>query len=181
MDRATDAYRRFLAGEERAFDEIMAELFRGLVFFADRYVHDVHTAEDIAIDVFADLIVHRHRYDFRVPLKTYLYMRGRCRALDVLRHGKVLPIAPIDEIGEQADERALEEEVLADERKRAVNAALALLPEDQRTAIYLVFFAEMSYADAARVMKKSKKQVDNLLYRAKKALREMFEESDLLC
>lgn len=181
MDRATDAYRRFLAGEERAFDEIMAELFRGLVFFADRYLHDVHTAEDIAIDVFADLIVHRHRYDFRVPLKTYLYMRGRCRALDVLRHGKVLPIAPIDEIGEQADERALEEEVLADERKRAVNAALAQLPEDQRTAIHLVFFAQMSYADAARVMKKSKKQVDNLLYRAKKALREMFEESDLLC
>ena len=180
MDRATDAYRRFLAGEEQAFDEIMAELFRGLVFFADRYVHDVHTAEDIAIDVFADLIVHRHRYDFRVPLKTYLYMRGRCRALDVLRHGKVLPIAPIDEIGEQADERALEE-VLADERKRAVNAALAQLPEDQRTAIHLVFFAEMSYADAARVMKRSKKQVDNLLYRAKKALREMFEESDLLC
>lgn len=181
MDRATDTYRRFLAGEEQAFDEIMAELFRGLVFFADRYVHDVHTAEDIAIDVFADLIVHRHRYDFRVPLKTYLYMRGRCRALDVLRHGKVLPIAPIDELGEQADERALEEVVLADERKRAVNAALAQLPEDQRTAIHLVFFAEMSYADAARVMKKSKKQVDNLLYRAKKALREMFEESDLLC
>ena len=181
MDRATDAYRRFLAGEEQAFDEIMAELFRGLVFFADRYVHNVHTAEDIAIDVFADLIVHRHRYDFRVPLKTYLYMRGRCRALDVLRHGKVLPIAPIDELGEQADERALEEVVLADERKRAVNAALAQLPEDQRTAIHLVFFAEMSYADAARVMKKSKKQVDNLLYRAKKALREMFEESDLLC
>ena len=181
MDSATDAYCRFLAGEEQAFDEIMAELFRGLVFFADRYVHDVHTAEDIAIDVFADLIVHRHRYDFRVPLKTYLYMRGRCRALDVLRHGKVLPTAPLDEAGEQADERALEEEVLADERKHAVNAALAQLPEDQRTAIHLVFFAEMSYADAARVMKKSKKQVDNLLYRAKKALRGILEESDLLC
>ena len=84
MDRATDAYRRFLAGEEQAFDEIMAELFRGLVFFADRYVHDVHTAEDIAIDVFADLIVHRHRYDFRVPLKTYLYMRS-CRRISARR------------------------------------------------------------------------------------------------
>ena len=39
----------------------------------------------------------------------------------------------------------------------------------------------MSYADAARVMKRSKKQVDNLLYRAKKALRGILEESDLLC
>ena len=60
-------------------------------------------------------------------------------------------------------------------------AALAQLPEDQRTAIHLVFFAQMSYADAARVMKKSEKQVDNLLYRAKKALRGILEESDLLC
>ena len=33
MDNGASSYRRFLDGDEHAFDEIMKELFRGLVFF----------------------------------------------------------------------------------------------------------------------------------------------------
>ena len=74
MDAAANSYRRFLDGDESAFEEIMQELFCGLVFFINGFVHDPHAAEDIAIDAFSDLVVHRHRYNFRVSLKTYLYM-----------------------------------------------------------------------------------------------------------
>ena len=77
MDAAANSYRRFLDGDESAFEEIMQELFCGLVFFINGFVHDPHAAEDIAIDAFSDLVVHRHRYNFRVSLKTYLYMVGR--------------------------------------------------------------------------------------------------------
>ena len=84
------SYRRFLNGEESAFDEIMNELFRKLVFFIDGYVHDSYTAEDLAIDVFSDLIVHKHRYNFKVSLKTYLFMLGRSRALNYIKRKKLL-------------------------------------------------------------------------------------------
>lgn len=171
MDNDADSYRRFLDGDEAAFDEIMASLFRRLVFFIEGYVHDVHTAEDLAMDAFSELIVHRHRYNFSVTLKTYLFMIGRSRALDCLRRRRVIGFTELSALQEQADEEALERAVLADERKREVNAAVAALPEDMRTVIHLIYFEEMSYAQAARVMKKSVKQVDNLLYRAKKALR----------
>ena len=155
----------------------MAELFRPLVFFIDRYVHDVHTAEDIAIDVFSELIVHPRRYNFKTSLKTYLFMLGRSRALDCLRHRKVLTVTELDEARDvPAEENELEEAVLADERKRALNAALAALPEDMRLAVHLVYFEDMTYDETARVMKKSRKQVDNLLYRAKKELRLILEE-----
>ena len=40
----------------------------------------------------------------------------------------------------------------------------------------MVYLEEMSYAQAARVMKKSQKQIDNLLYRAKKELRRILGE-----
>lgn len=53
MDNGASSYRRFLDGDESAFDEIMKELFDNLVFFIDRYVHDIHAAEDIAIDMMA--------------------------------------------------------------------------------------------------------------------------------
>lgn len=170
MDNGACSYRRFLDGDESAFEDIMKELFRGLVFFIDGFVHDTHAAEDIAIDTFSDLVVHKHRYNFKVSLKTYLYMVGRTRALDYLKHRKVIDFVELSE--SLTDETAvLEEILLADERKRQVNAALAKLPADMRGVVHLIYFEEMTYEEAAKVMKKNRKQVDNLLYRAKKELR----------
>ena len=92
MDNGACSYRRFLDGDESAFDEIMKELFDGLVFFFNRYVYDIHTAEDLAIDVFSELIVHRRRYNFRVSMKTYLFMLGRSRALDISGAARSFPL-----------------------------------------------------------------------------------------
>ena len=167
MDNGASSYRRFLEGDESAFAQIMQELFWGLVFFVDGYVHDTQAAEDIAIDTFSDLVVHRHRYNFKVSLKTYLYMVGRSRALDYIRHRKVIDFVELEESHGIADVSAdLEERVLADDRKRQVNAAVAKLSQDMRVAVHLIYFEEMTYEEAAKVMTKNRKQVDNLLYRA---------------
>lgn len=171
MDNGACSYRRYLDGDESAFDDIMNELFRGLVFFIDGYVHDVCAAEDIAIDVFSELIVHRHRYNFKVTLKTYLFMLGRSRALDYIKHRRIISFTELSDAEGVEDEKTLEEIVLTDERRLAVNRAIKRLSEDMRVAVHLVYFEEMTYDEAAKVMKKSRKQVDNLLYRAKKELR----------
>ena len=182
MDNGASSYRRFLDGDENAFGELMKELFRGLVFFIDGFVHDPHAAEDIAIDVFSDLVVHRHRYNFKVSLKTDLYMLGRSRALDYLRHRKLQELVELTEAHAVADERAaLEELLLTDDRKRQLHTAIAKLSEDMRTAVHLIYFEEMTYEEAARIMRKNRKQVDNLLYRAKKELRTMLgKDGELL-
>lgn len=172
MDNGASSYRRFLDGDESAFDEIMKELFDNLVFFIDRFVHDIHVAEDIAIDAFSDLVVNKHRYNFKVTLKTYLFMLGRSRALNYIKHRKIIDFVELTEADKASSEQeTLEELVLADERKRVVNNALNALPDDMRVVIHLIYFEDLSYDEAAKVMKKNRKQVDNLLYRAKKELR----------
>ena len=175
MDNGASSYRRFLNGDESAFESIMKELFHGLVFFIDRIVHDPYAAEDIAIDVFSELIVHKHRYNFKVTLKTYLYMLGRSRAIDYLRRQK--RHADLAELEQLADDRAdLEELVLVSQRKRLVHTAIKQLPEDMQTVLHLIYFEEMTYEEAAKVMKKNRKQIDNLLYRAKKELHAIIGE-----
>ena len=175
MDNGASSYRRFLNGDESAFESIMKELFHGLVFFIDRIVHDPYAAEDIAIDVFSELIVHKHRYNFKVTLKTYLYMLGRSRAIDYLRRQK--HHADLSELEQLADDRAdLEELVLVSQRKRLVHIAIKQLPEDMQTVLHLIYFEEMTYEEAAKVMKKNRKQIDNLLYRAKKELHAIIGE-----
>ncbi len=177
MDNGASSFRRFLDGDESAFDEIMKEYFRSLVFFICRYVRDVNIAEDIAIDAFSDLCVHRHRYNFKVSLKTYLFMIGRSRALDYLKrqkHAETVGFSDAVELASEDGEPA--DAVLQGERKKAVNLAVAKLPPEMATAVHLVYIEEMTYDEAAKVMKRSRKQVDNLLYRAKKELRSILGE-----
>ncbi|MBQ9545218.1 MAG: RNA polymerase sigma factor [Clostridia bacterium] len=177
MDNCAEIYRRFLDGDESAVGEIMEKVFYSLVFFTDSYVRDVHSAEDIALEVMSELFVHKRGYDFRVSLKTYLFMLAKSRASDFIRHRSVLKTEELSEALDAADERAdLEKKVLKDERARAVNDAIAGLPEDMRTAVHLVFFEGLSYKEAAKVMRKNSKQIDNLLYRAKKVLRELLAD-----
>ena len=109
-------------------------------------------------------------------------MLGRSRALDYLRHRGRLKTVPLSEAEQlPADLASAEELILDDQRKRAVNDALCQLEEQQRLAVHLVYFEELSCDEAAKIMKKSRKQVYNLLYRAKKALRTILgEEGELL-
>lgn len=181
MDNGASSYRRYLNGDECAFREIVQEYFDNLVFFIDRYVHDYAAAEDIALDVFTQLVVNKHRYNFRVTLKTYLFMLGRSRALDYIKHRQKLPMVELSEASHAASGAPpMEEILLTDARKRAVNTALARLSGEQQRAVHLVYFEDLSCGEAAKVMKKSTKQVYNLLYRAKDALRTILTEEDEL-
>ena len=98
-------------------------------------------------------------------------MLARSRALDYIKHRKVLEFVELSAAELADDGQDLEEKLLSDRRKQAVHSAIARLPRDMQLAVHMVYFEDMSYEDTAKVMKKNRKQVDNLLYRAKKELR----------
>ncbi|MBQ6042067.1 MAG: RNA polymerase sigma factor [Oscillospiraceae bacterium] len=181
MEQGAAYYRRWLDGDEYAFNEIIEAYRNPVTFFIQRYVHDICAAEDIAVDVFMELVVHPKRYDpdetsgkYRGSLKTYLFMLARSRALDFLRKRKRARAVPLEEAEQTlADETDLEEQTIRSEQKRQLNEAIKTLPEDQQIAVHLVYFEQYSYEEAAAIMRKSRKQVDNLLYRAKSALRNL--------
>lgn len=171
MVNGESSYRRFLDGEESAFDEVVKLYLDNLIFFINRYVGDTMASEDLAIDTLTELVIHPHRYDFKRPLKTYLFAIGKNKAINYLkRHRRVEYTENSDYF---ADLDSLEDSVLADEQQRAVNRALDSLPDDMRICVHLIYFENLSYKDAASVMKKNVKQIDNLLYRAKNRLRQM--------
>ena len=180
MDNGASSYRRFLDGDKQAFEEIVECYRDGLTFFIQRYVQNLMAAEDIAMDVFTELIVYPRRYNFSVSLKTYLYTIGRSRAIDYLRRGKKYTAVDIKEVQQWlVDAQNLEEQLLQDERKRIVSDALLQLPTDMRVVVHLIYFEELSYEEAAKIMRKNRKQIDNLLYRAKAKLRTILRKEEL--
>ncbi len=171
MDDGASSYRRFLDGDKTAFDEIFNLYFAPLTFFANRFVSNIHDAEDIAINTLLELLIHPKRYNFRTPLKAYLFSIARNKSLNFLRDNRNRTVSTEEMEIELADHRSLAEELIKREEQLALDEALQALPQEMQAAVHLVYFECLSYEDAAKVMRKSKKQIDNLLYRAKSALR----------
>lgn len=177
MESGASSYRRFREGDTAAFEPIVKEYFDPLVFFICRYVNDHAAAEDIAMDVFAYVWAFPRHYNGKASLKTYLYMLGRSRALDYIKHRDKLPMIPLQDLPELASGHpSLEDLLLKDLRKKAINRAMAQLPSQMRLVIHLTYFEDMSIEQIAKVLKKNKKQIYNLLYRAKLQLRTILGE-----
>lgn len=177
MKCAEELYRDFINGDNDAFDKLIEMYRSNLIFFINRYVHDIHAAEDLAIDSFLYIYVNKKKFNFKVTLKTYLFTIGRSRAIDYLRKTKVLNNTDLMEHQKELSE--VEDEVIKDEQARTVNEAVKALPADMSAAVSLVYFERLSYDETAKVMKKNKKQIDNLLYRAKKVLKNTLTEDIL--
>ena len=176
MDNGESSYRRFLNGDERAFSEIIELHKDNLIFFINRYVRNIAVAEELAEDVFAELLIHKRRYNFKTSLKTYIFTIGRNKAVSYVRKCVRHPECAYEYIENESDRRNLEDDFIQKERERELHKALDKLNEDYRTVLHLIYFEEMSYANAAKVMKKNTKQIENLVYRARNTLKKELEK-----
>lgn len=78
---------------------------------------------------------------------------------------------------DQEDEETNIESIhLKEERKIVVHRALRRLKPEYRQVLYLLFFEEFDHGEIARIMKKSRRQIENLLYRAKMSLKSELEK-----
>ena len=175
MFNGESSYRRFLDGDESAFREILDLYSENLIFFINRYVNNISVAQELSEDVFVDVLLHKKRYNFKTSLKTYLFTIGRNKAVSYVRRCTRKPEYAYEYIENEADRKNLEDEFIKKEQERELHVALERLNSDYKTVLHLVYFENMSADDAAAVMKKNKKQIENLLYRAKQALRKELE------
>lgn len=164
------AYKRYIDGDDSSFEEVVRIYRAEVTAYALSIVRNRFAAEDVAADVFCYVVCHKKKYNFSVPLKYYLLMICKSRALDYYRKEK--KYLPLDEAISAGTERDnVVEIIVKEERKSAVYRAIGGLPAEMRSAVYLFYFEEMSYDDVAKIMKINKKKVDNLLYAAKQKLK----------
>ncbi len=148
---------RIKEGQEEAL-QLVYRRYAPLVFHLACRALDRAAAEEIVQDTF--LAVWRRAADFdpaRGSFRTWLLSIGHHRMLDELRARSRRPQASGDLALDQAFLSA--EEPLPDEtlwlkyQRDAVSEALAALPEPQRAALRLAFFADLSHREVAKALK----------------------------
>ena len=108
------------------------------------------------------------------PLSPFVLRITRNLALDQLRRDSRLAQIP-DEAVIRAETEDVERQYLKKEQALQLHDAIKRLPPDYGRVLYLVYFEDFSNAEAARVLGKTKRQVENLSYRARQALRRQLE------
>ena len=173
MDVMNECYDSFLKGDERAFAKIVAGNRSGLSYYIFSFVRDFDTAEELTEDVFVKLYLKRPANKKKCSFRTWLYTIGRNLAIDWLRKRKKENRVSLDEIAElSSGGDPTEERYLAEETKRALHKALEHIPPAYAEALRLKYFAGFSEKEIAHITKKSLKSTYDLVYRAKKALKE---------
>ena len=177
MDNGASSYRRFLEGNDDGIVEIIKDHKDGLMFYLNSFVQNIHLAEDLTEDTFVKLIARRPRFSGKSTFKTWLYAIGRNVALDFLRKNAKLPTVSAEEAMTLiADEADVARQYLCSERKLQVHKALKQLNDEYRQVLVLIYFEDFQNEQVASIMGKSKKQIENLVYRAKLSLKSELEK-----
>ena len=103
-------YERFWNGEKTAADELVHRHGDMLVLFLNSYVKDIHEAEDLMIEAFAQMFVRRRSVSEDGSFRAYLYKTARRLAGNAIKKHRVyigLEELPFELPGEALAETSL--------------------------------------------------------------------------
>ena len=167
-----------------AFEALVQRYQDRLVGLLYHLVGNRQEAEDLTRDTFLRVYKSRKGYRPRAKFSTWLYTIANNLAFNYIRrkaHGSSSPAQKAHESSQAqgalphelpSRESTASSQVRKIELAEVVQDALKILGEDQRLAVFLSKFEEMSYAEIAEVMNRSPTAIKSLLARARNELRE---------
>ena len=167
------------AGDMVAFERLVERHQALVAGTVGRMLGDNSDVEDLAQQVFVRVWKSASRYQPRAKFTTWLLKITRNLVFNELRRRKRHSAIPLqsdpeseemqlkDELAAAPDDTLLEHEL-----QRAIESAIAELPESQRMAVVLRRYQELSYEEIADVLDQTVPAVKSLLFRARTQLRE---------
>ena len=172
-------YQRFLSGDDSGLQRLMERYGNSLTLYIDGYLRDIHEAEDLMIEAFANFVAKRPRLRDD-GFRAYLYKSARHLALRCLQKKRRKQLFSFDDLEQEPESGVLLETLVqTDERNRILWRCMDELAPAYREALYLVYFEGMRHAEAAAVMRKTEKQIADLVYRGRASLRKTLEREGI--
>lgn len=173
------AVEEILAGNSNAYRRIVEKYSARVLAFCRMRMRSEEDARDAAQEVFIRAYASLASFRSNENFASWLFaiaannVRTHFRLFSSRKHkeeafAKEIATAPIPDPAEEAEQNL---------RAEALRQAVLSLPPDLRKPVELYYFAGLSIEETASVLKLGQEAVKSRLFRARKALRQAFENS----
>jgi len=173
---------RIANGDEHAFQTLVERHQSSMLNLIYRFIGDREKSQDLAQEVFLRVWQTAKSYEPKAKFTTWLYRNATNLCLNELkasRRRKWLRFFHVDTQGQYSGEEDFSDEapspevlLLTRERDREITEAVQSLPENQRMALILKRYDDLSYEEISRILNCSVSAVESLMIRAKRNLQE---------
>ncbi|WP_269508783.1 sigma-70 family RNA polymerase sigma factor [Corynebacterium faecium] len=164
----------YLAGDRQAFTLIVRRHRKRMYFAARNFARNEQDAQDIVQDALFKAARSMHTYRGEAKLSTWLHRMTINAAIDHQRKdgraGAQYSLDDNDHVDIDANKYLAYNPMENMERTMAMRQALAVLPQAQRKALWLIDVAGMSVGDAAAELGVQPGTVKSRRYRAREAV-----------
>lgn len=167
-----DLQERIRAGDEGAFDSVFRAHYPHLVRMAESVVRERALAEEIAQEVMLELWRRRESLTVEQSFRAYLIRSTRNRALNHIRHQRIVEREAAFAAVDPPSSPSAEEEILGVELERAVRDAVDGLPDNCREIFRLSREHGLRYVEIASALEISVKTVEKRMGQALAELRD---------
>ncbi len=172
---------RARAGDGEAFARLVETFQLPVYNLCFRMLGDAGDAEDAAQETFLRAFRSLSRYDPGRPFPTWLLSVASHHCIDVLRRRPFLPVSVESLLGghDRADPTPSPEDALAvQERRDRVSELIRSLGAQERAAITLHYWYDLSYEEIAEALSTSVGAVKSRMHRARRMLAERWQAGD---
>jgi RNA polymerase sigma-70 factor (ECF subfamily) len=177
-----DLMARIVKGDNDAFEILVNRHQTSVLNLIYRFIGDRTQAKDLAQEVFIRVWKNAKNYEPKAKFTTWLYRITANLCFNELKASRRKKWFQFLRFGDQHEETiedtfvdgspSPEDHLLAKERNRQLSDALQSLLANQRMALILKRYDNLSYKEIAQILGCSVSAVESLLVRAKKALQE---------
>ena len=169
-------YERHFQGEREAAEQLVERYGDSLIRYINGYISDYHESEDLMIETFAQMFAKMRPVTSNYCFKAYLYKTARNLSVRHCRK-KQFPVLDLQQAEfEVSGVISADVHLLKKEQDRQLLQAMEMIKDEYREVLYLLYFEDMKYEEAGRVMGKSVSQITNLAHRAKKSIKKILEK-----
>ncbi len=166
---------RCLAGDSRAFNDLINRYKRQVFALIFRLVHNQSDAEDIAQETFIKAYKSFASYDPSYPFLTWLFKIAHNSAIDFLRAQKPDSLSIHDEenpVDIEDTQISLEEKIEAASQQELIDKVLGTLPPLYREVLILRHQQELSYEEISQSLDIPVGTVKVRLFRARDIMKQ---------
>jgi RNA polymerase sigma-70 factor (ECF subfamily) len=157
--------RRYTAGEEEAFQELVSRYKDSVYGFLRRFLSRTDMVEDVFQETFMQLFVSRDTFDVSRPLRPWLFTIAANKAKDALRrmqHQESVHLGDMFSSDEytiedvlntfDSDARLPYDDLIRDETAASVKKVIGKMPAKLREIVLLAYFNKLSYAEISKIL-----------------------------